>query len=84
MNKNNSNKLFLGCALSVLSIAALAGCGSNGLKKDPTKIYLEPFAGSGFGYEWIEDLAKEWKAQTTYDFTIEVDTSSVYMNIQRY
>ncbi len=45
-------------AIGILSCFVFTACGS---KVDTTNtIVVEPFSGSGFGYQWIKDLAGEW------------------------
>ncbi len=41
-------------------------------------IVIEPFSGSGFGYEWIKDLANEWSAKNgTYKIVVKENSTSL-------
>ena len=57
-------------ALCLISCVSLAACN----KKIDTQytIVIEPFSGSGFGYQWIKDLANEWSAKNgTYKIIVK-------------
>lgn len=57
------------------------GCGNNNKKDYTTTITVEPFSGSGFGYEWLQDLGKEWSA-INGKYVVDVKTTSY--NMSRY
>lgn len=66
-------KVFAAVALIAVCLTAcmaLAACNKN---IDTTyTIVIEPFSGSGFGYQWIKDLAEEWSAQNgTYKIVVK-------------
>lgn len=55
------------------------GCGDSGKKNPANEIVIEPFSGSGFGYQWIKDLAAEWTKENP-DWKISVKESSVNLS----
>lgn len=56
----------------------MAGCtGAKGSKKN--EIIVEPFSGSGFGIEWLKDLAKDWMAENP-GYTVRVKENSTYLS----
>lgn len=62
--------------LCVISCVSLAACN----KKIDTQytIVIEPFSGSGFGYQWIKDLANEWSAKNgTYKIIVKENSTAL-------
>lgn len=56
----------------------MTGCtGGAGSKKN--EIIVEPFSGSGFGIQWLKDLAKDWMAENP-DYTVRVKENSTYLS----
>lgn len=63
-------------ALCLISCVSLAACN----KKIDTQytIVIEPFSGSGFGYQWIKDLANEWSQQNgTYKIIVKENSTAL-------
>lgn len=63
-------------ALCVISCVSLVACN----KKIDTQytIVIEPFSGSGFGYQWIKDLANEWSAKNgTYKIIVKENSTAL-------
>lgn len=63
-------------ALCVISCVSLVACN----KKIDTQytIIIEPFSGSGFGYQWIKDLANEWSAKNgTYKIIVKENSTAL-------
>ena len=63
-------------ALCLISCVSLAACN----KKIDTQytIVIEPFSGSGFGYQWIKDLANEWSAKNgTYKIIVKENSTAL-------
>ena len=63
-------------ALCLISCVSLAACN----KKIDTQytIVIEPFSGSGFGYQWIRDLANEWSQQNgTYKIIVKENSTAL-------
>ena len=58
----------------------LAGCKGNGGKgSNPNEIVVEPFSGSGFGFQWLKDLAAEWMKDNP-NYTVKVKENSTYLS----
>lgn len=57
------------------------GCSSKGKKAASGKneIVVEPFSGSGFGFQWLKDLAAEWMKENP-QYTVKVKENSTYMS----
>ncbi|MBQ7912212.1 MAG: hypothetical protein IJ308_00495 [Clostridia bacterium] len=56
----------------------MAGCtGGKTSKKD--EIIVEPFSASGFGIQWLKDLAKDWMAENP-GYTVKVKENSTYLS----
>lgn len=63
-------------ALCLISCVSLVACN----KKIDTQytIVIEPFSGSGFGYQWIKDLANEWSAKNgTYKIVVKENSTAL-------
>ena len=68
----------------MMAIAAtgsvLVGCGGSGSKTSKkNEIVVEPFSGSGFGFQWLKDLAAEWMKDNP-NYTVKVKENSTYMS----
>ena len=57
--------------------STVASCGED-QTGNKYEIVVEPFSGSGFGYQWLKDLATDWMKDNP-DYTVKVKESSTYM-----
>lgn len=60
-------------------LASCGGSGTNGGRSNKNEIVVEPFSGSGFGYQWLKDLAEEWM-QANPDYKVKVKENSTNLS----
>ncbi len=63
-------------ALCAIACVTLAACHKT--MDTQYTIVIEPFSGSGFGYQWIKDLADEWSAKNgTYKIVVKENSTAL-------
>ncbi len=63
-------------ALCAIACVTLAACHKT--MDTQYTIVIEPFSGSGFGYQWIKDLADEWSQQNgTYKIVVKENSTAL-------
>ena len=71
--------LMMALATSGVVLASCGGNNGNGGGSSKNEIVVEPFSGSGFGYQWLKDLASEWMKDNP-NYTIKVKENSTYLS----
>lgn len=71
--------LMMALATSGVVLASCGGNSGNGGGSSKNEIVVEPFSGSGFGYQWLKDLASEWMKDNP-NYTIKVKENSTYLS----